>query len=40
MVDIIAVLLGPAIAAGRVWQITLGNHVLVHYTLASRDIPR
>jgi len=35
MVDIIAVLLGPAIAAGKVWQITLGNHVLVHYTLGA-----
>src|SRR5712672_2992626 len=35
MVDIIAVLLGPAIAAGKVWQITLGNHVLMHYTLGE-----
>src|SRR6266478_7142058 len=35
MVDIIAVLLGPAIAAGKVWQITLGNHVFVHYTLGE-----
>ena len=35
MVDIIAVLLGPAIAAGRVWQLTLGQHVLLHYTLGE-----
>jgi Na+/proline symporter len=35
MVDIIAVLLGPAIAAGKVWQITLGNQVLLHYTLGE-----
>src|SRR5246500_4095619 len=35
MGDIIAVLLGPAIATGKVWQITLGNHVLVHYTLGE-----
>jgi len=35
MVDIIAVLLGPVIAAGKVWQITLGNHVLAHYALGE-----
>jgi Na+/proline symporter len=35
MVDIIAVLLGPAIAPGKVWQVVLGNHVLVHYTLGD-----
>ena len=35
MVDIIAVLLGPAIAAGKVWQLTLGNQVLLHYTLGE-----
>ena len=35
MVDIIAVLLGPVIAAGKVWQITLGSYVLAHYTLGE-----
>jgi len=35
MVDIIAVLLGPAIAPGKVWELTLGNHVLFHYTLGD-----
>src|SRR5215510_2270559 len=35
MVDIIAVLLGPAIAAGKVWQLALGDHVLLHYTLGE-----
>src|SRR5262249_46891898 len=35
MVDIIAVLLGPAIAAGKVWQLTLGQQVLLHYTLGE-----
>ncbi len=33
MVDIITVLLGPAIAAGRVLQLSLGRHTLIHYTL-------
>jgi len=35
MVDIIAVLLGPAIAQGKVWQFALGDHVLMHYTLGE-----
>ena len=35
MVDIIAVLLGPAIAAGKVWQLAIGNHELLHYTLGE-----
>src|SRR5256885_12428794 len=35
MVDIIAVLLGPAIAQGKVWQLALGDHVLLHYTLGE-----
>src|SRR5882672_3883406 len=35
MVDIIAVLLGPAIAQGKVWQVVLGDHVLMHYTLGE-----
>ena len=35
MVDIIAVLLGPAIAQGRVLQLALGHHVLLHYTLGA-----
>ena len=35
MVDIIAVLLGPAIAQGKVWQLALGDHVLMHYTLGE-----
>ncbi len=35
MVDIIAVLLGPAIAQGKVWELALGNHVLFHYTLGE-----
>src|SRR6266850_146567 len=29
MVDIIAVLLGPAIAPGKIWQLALGDHVLI-----------
>src|SRR6266699_2933569 len=32
MVDIIAVLLGPAIAQGKVWQLALGDHVLIPFT--------
>src|SRR5438477_2883507 len=36
MVDIIAVLLGPAIAQGKVWQLAMGNHVLMHYTLGAQ----
>ena len=35
MVDIIAVLLGPVIAPGRILQLTLGGHVLFHYTLGD-----
>src|SRR5438874_3296828 len=35
MVDIIAVLLGPSIAQGKVWQLALGDHVLMHYTLGE-----
>src|SRR5437016_707005 len=35
MVDIIAVLLGPAIAPGKIWQLALGNHTLFHYTLGT-----
>ncbi len=35
MVDIIAVLLGPAIAQGRVLQLTLGAHTLLHYSLGE-----
>jgi Na+/proline symporter len=35
MVSIIAVLLGPAIQQGRVLQLTLGSHVLFHYTLGT-----
>src|SRR6202047_1729688 len=33
MVSIIAVLLGPLIAQGKVVQVTLGSHALLHYTL-------
>ncbi|MGB9123024.1 MAG: sodium:proline symporter, partial [Candidatus Angelobacter sp.] len=33
MVSIIAVLLGPLIAQGKVLQLTLGGHTLLHYTL-------
>src|SRR5438034_2878711 len=35
MVDIIAVLLGPAIAPGKIWQLALGSHTLFHYTLGD-----
>src|SRR6184192_596386 len=35
MVDIIAVLLGPAIAPGKIWQLALGSHTLFHYTLGE-----
>src|SRR5215471_15279750 len=35
MIDIIAVLLGSAIAQGKVWEIAIGNHVLFHYTLGD-----
>src|SRR5215468_12308863 len=35
MVDIIAVLLGPAIAPGRIWELAFGNTVLFHYTLGD-----
>src|SRR5579859_302468 len=35
MVSIIAVLLGPLIAQGKVLQLTLGGHALLHYTLGA-----
>jgi SSS family solute:Na+ symporter len=35
MVDIITVLLGPAIAQGRVFELTIGHHALFHYTLGE-----
>src|SRR5450755_2293863 len=35
MISITTVLLGDAIAAGRVLQIAVGGHVLVHYTLGT-----
>jgi SSS family solute:Na+ symporter len=35
MVDIIAVVLGPMIAAGRVLTLTIGSHTLFHYTLGD-----
>ena len=35
MIDIIAVLLGPAIAQGRVVQLGIGSHELFHYTLGD-----
>jgi len=35
MVDIIAVLLGPAIAQGKIWELSVANHVLLHYTLGE-----
>ena len=35
MIDIIAVLLGPAIAQGKVIQLAIGNHELFHYTLGE-----
>ncbi len=37
MISIITVLLGDAIAQGRVLQIAIGNHALFHYTLASPE---
>src|SRR5471032_3460098 len=35
MVSIIAVLLGPLIAKGKVVEIALGGHTLLHYTLGD-----
>src|SRR6476620_1223716 len=35
MVSIIAVLLGPLIAQGKVLQLTLGGYTLLHYTLGA-----
>src|SRR5947209_3047413 len=35
MVSIIAVLLGPLIAQGKILQLTLGGHTLLHYTLGD-----
>jgi SSS family solute:Na+ symporter len=35
MIDIIAVLLGPAIAQGKVIQFAIGSHELFHYTLGD-----
>src|SRR6201994_1298671 len=35
MVDIISVVLGPVIAQGRVLQLSIGGHVLLHYTLGD-----
>jgi solute:Na+ symporter, SSS family len=35
MVSIIAVLLGPLIAQGKVVELTLGGHTLLHYTLGD-----
>ncbi len=35
MVDIISVVLGPMIAAGRVLTLTIGSHTLFHYTLGD-----
>ncbi|MGC1300679.1 MAG: hypothetical protein WA869_37090, partial [Alloacidobacterium sp.] len=35
MVDIISVVLGPVIAEGRVLQLSVGGHVLLHYTLGD-----
>jgi Na+/proline symporter len=37
MVSIISVLLGPAIAEGRVLQLTLGGHNFLQYTLGSPE---
>ena len=37
MISIISVLLGPMIAQGRVVELTLGSHTLLHYTLGSPD---
>src|ERR1700722_6003244 len=35
MVDIISVVLGPVIAEGRVLQVSIGGHALLHYTLGD-----
>jgi Na+/proline symporter len=35
MVDIISVVLGPVIAQGRVLQLSIGGHALMHYTLGD-----
>jgi solute:Na+ symporter, SSS family len=35
MVNIITVLLGPMIAPGRIVQLSLGGHTLLHYTLGA-----
>src|SRR5260370_7803097 len=35
MISITTVLLGDAIAQGRVLQVAVGGHTLVHYTLAD-----
>src|SRR3984957_9767895 len=35
MVDIISVVLGPVIAEGRVLQLSIGGHALLHYTLGD-----
>src|SRR5205085_5068373 len=35
MVSIIAVLLGPLIAQGKVVELALGGHTLLHYTLGD-----
>src|SRR5271165_1938343 len=35
MVDIIAVVMGPIIAEGRVLSLTVGSHTLFHYTLGD-----
>ncbi|HWF04814.1 MAG TPA: hypothetical protein VHA06_14085, partial [Candidatus Angelobacter sp.] len=37
MVSIISVLLGPAIAQGRVLQMAIGSHELFHYTLGAPE---
>src|ERR1700744_3427558 len=35
MVDIISVILGPVIAQGRILQLSIGGHALMHYTLGD-----
>ena len=35
MVDIISVILGPVIAQGRVLQLSIGGHALLHYSLGD-----
>src|SRR5258708_28978759 len=35
IVDIIAVLLGPAIAQGKIWELSVANHVVLHYALGE-----